>query len=517
MVHIALAVLGADAVDDLLFRHRRERRDGHDLRLATGEHAGAMGARQHADFAPDRANLRQLAAVGTHALVDDVAAHDFLLDGVQRVADLGLAALERLSEVLADLGLDLLLAGVALRAVEGLEHPLNLVVGVLAHGLLDVVARKLQRELLLRLADFRDDAAYEFDDLLHFFMGKQDAAEHDFLGDFLRARLDHQHGLGRAGDGQVHQRNLALRDGGVDDVLAVDIADVDRADRAGPRNLRNRQRGGGADHRRDVRRVVLLDGHDGRDDGHIVAHSLREQRAQRAVDQAGGQDGLLRRTALAAVPRTGNVAHGIEFFLKVHAQREEVDARARGVGDGGVDQHAGVAIADEGRAAGLFGVLSEFQRERAAAQLHRIALEHVLPSLWVLSMDIFILKRNQVREIRQNSETARSPSENSLKRASGVLSAGSGKERPLSERLSRGFLAKASKTPRNCAFPFQIASARPACRLSRGGTGKLCFPSFARRRAPAEHFFRILASARAHARPLRGGNKCGTVRFPSVQ
>ena len=110
-----------------------------------------------------------------------------------------------------------------------------------------------------------------------------------------------------------------------------------------------------------------------------MAHSLREQRAQRTVDQTGSQDRLFGGTAFAAIPGARNAADGIQLFFKIHAQREKVDARARRFGDGGVDQNAGIAVTDEGGTAGLFCVLAEFQRKRATAQLHGIALEHDLP------------------------------------------------------------------------------------------------------------------------------------------
>ena len=335
-----------------------------------------MRTGQNAHFAPDGAHFGQFAAVGAHALVDDVAAHDFLLQAVERVADLDFAALELLGKVLGDLGLDLLFAGVALIAVEGLEHPLDLVHGVFAHGGLDVLAGQNEREFLFLLADLSNDGVDQLNDLLDLLVGEEYAAEHDFLGDFLRAGLDHQNGLGGAGHGEVEQRFFALFIVGVDDVLAVHIADVDRADGAGPRDLAGGQRGRSADHRRDVGDVVGVHGHDGGHHGHVVAHALGEERAQRAVDEAGGEDGLLGGTALAAVPAAGDVAHGVELFFKIHAQGEEVDARARGLGHGAGGQHAGVAIADEARAGGLFGVLAELERERAAAQLHGVGFEH---------------------------------------------------------------------------------------------------------------------------------------------
>ena len=114
-----------------------------------------------------------------------------------------------------------------------------------------------------------------------------------------------------------------------------------------------------------------------------MPHALGEQGPQGAVDQAAGQYGLLRRAALATVPGARNVAHGIQLLFKIHAQREEIDARARGLRHGGGDEDAGLAIAHERRAAGLLGILAEFQGERAPAQFHAVALEHVVFPPWV--------------------------------------------------------------------------------------------------------------------------------------
>ena len=71
------------------------------------------------------------------------------------------------------------------------------------------------------------------------------------------------------------------------------------------------------------------------------------------------------------------MAHGIQLLFKIHAQGEEVDARAGRVGHRGGDQDAGIAVAHEGCAAGLLGVLAEFKGERSPAQFHAIALEHL--------------------------------------------------------------------------------------------------------------------------------------------
>ena len=52
------------------------------LGLAAGEEGGTVGARQHADFDPDVADLVEGAAIGTALLFDDLLAEDALAQGL---------------------------------------------------------------------------------------------------------------------------------------------------------------------------------------------------------------------------------------------------------------------------------------------------------------------------------------------------------------------------------------------------------------------------------------------------
>src|SRR5690606_41747700 len=66
----------------------------------------------------------------------------------------------------------------------------------------------------------------------------------------------------------------------------------------------------------------------GRDDLHFVAELVREQRADRAVDQAAGQRFLLGGAALALEEAAGDAAAGIELLLVVDGERKEVLPRS---------------------------------------------------------------------------------------------------------------------------------------------------------------------------------------------
>ena len=154
-------------------------------------------------------------------------------------------------------------------------------------------------------------------------------AEHHVLGQLLRLRLDHQHRVLGAGDDQVELRLLELRRGRVEHVLAVDVADARGADRAVERNAGERQRRRDADHRRDVGIDFRIDRHDRRDDLDFVVEAVREQRPDRAVDQARGQHLLLRGPALALEEAAGNLAGGVGLLDVVDGEREEVLAGLR--------------------------------------------------------------------------------------------------------------------------------------------------------------------------------------------
>ncbi len=224
----------------------------------------------------------------------------------------------------------------------------------------------------LGLADLGDHAVDELDLLLVLVVGKLDRLVHGVVIDLVRAGLDHDDLLAGGNDRDVEIRNLALLGVGVEHELAVHKADLQRADGAVPGDIGDGESGGGADQGCDLGRAVVIDAHDRRHDGHVVAEVIGEQRADGAVDDAGGQDALLAGTALAAVERAGDAADGVELFLKVNGEGEEIDAVARTGGSRGADQHAGVAVADHDGGVGELGELADLEREGAAGELHLV-------------------------------------------------------------------------------------------------------------------------------------------------
>ncbi|MPN27878.1 hypothetical protein SDC9_175312 [bioreactor metagenome] len=154
-----------------------------------------MSTGQYADLAPYRANLGGAAAIGTDALVKDLAAHHFFIQRVNGVTDLALAARENLREMSHDIFLYLVLALLALLADGGIEAPLDLVKGIFAHGCLDVIACNKQGELTFGLADLGNDLFLEGYQFLDHLMSLHDAFEHHVLRQLIGARFHHHDGI----------------------------------------------------------------------------------------------------------------------------------------------------------------------------------------------------------------------------------------------------------------------------------------------------------------------------------
>ena len=127
-----------------------------------------------------------------------------------------------------------------------------------------------------------------------------------------------------------------------------------------------RQRRGGCDQRQNVGIVFHVMRQHGDDDLGLVAPAVDEQRADRAVDQAGDQRFLFGGPAFALEIAAGNAARGVGLFDVVDGQRQEVDAFARRLGGDDGGEHHGLAVGGEHGAIGLTGDLAGFKPEGTA-------------------------------------------------------------------------------------------------------------------------------------------------------
>jgi hypothetical protein len=198
-------------------------------------------------------------------------------------------------------------------------------------------------------------------------VGDVERVEHLGLGDAVGAALDHQDRVLGAGDDQVHVEVLMPALGRVDDEVAVELADPHRADEAGDRDGRDRERCGGAVHRQDVVGVDVVHRHRDRDELRLVVPALGEQGPDRTVDHPRGQRCLLTGTRLAAEVGAGDLAHCVVALLDIDGQGKKVHVALVAHRRGAEDHR--VAAANDDGATGLAGELAGLERDFLAADL----------------------------------------------------------------------------------------------------------------------------------------------------
>ena len=153
---------------------------------------------------------------------------------------------------------------------------------------------------------------------------------------------------------------------GIDHQLAVEIAHLDRGDRALERDARDGQRGAGADDAQDGRIVFLVGRHDQVHDLDVVAVVLGKQRPDGPIGHARGQGGLFAWAAFAFDEAARDLARGVHALFVFDGEREKVDA-SRGSGEEtAVPSSSGVAIADEDGAVGQASEAAGLERHRDA-------------------------------------------------------------------------------------------------------------------------------------------------------
>src|SRR6266542_2734247 len=390
VVHVALAVLGVEGVDDLLHADHAEGGDVEHLGLAALEQAGAVRPWQDADLGRERPDVARPAPVDALGLLDDPLAHQLLVEAAEGGRDLALAAGVGLAELAAGR-----LGGLRLEGVEALL-PLGLVGDGdrLAHGRLgdapddpgDVLGVVLEQG---KLAGLRAGLTHQLELELagggDVRLGELQGQAEGLLGRLGRAALLHQPhgvlgGLGldhqdvdpaalvlAAGHHHVEGALLHLGVGRVDDPVGAAAAEAYRADRPAEGDAGELHRGGGAVDGADVGVALHVGGQDGGDHVDLVAHALGERGPQRPVDQAGGEDGRLRRPPLTAEEAAGDLAGGVHALLHVHGEREEVELLLGLLAGGRGDQHLGLAQAGDHGAACQPGQLAGLQQHVPAA------------------------------------------------------------------------------------------------------------------------------------------------------
>ena len=337
--------------------------DGQDLGLAAGEHAGPVHTGQQTDLGGQRADLVDAAAIDALAVLQQPGADDLLLQLVADEIEVGGGQLGVLGGDGIHNGQH---RGVADVLVVGVHRGLNVLEVVGVNVSQQGVVKLHGGEALFRLADLGDDAVDERQHLPDLLVTGADGLHHGLLVDLVGTGLDHDDLFLAGGQRQGEVAVLALLLRGVQHDLAVHQTDKHTGNRAVPGNIRHGDGQGRTVHAGNFGRAVGVLAHDGHGHADIVAHILGEQRADGAVHNAGGQDGVLAGAALTAHEAARDAACGVEFLLKLDAQGEEIDAVAGLVAHRDVAEHAGLAVADHGAAVGQTAHFAGLDHKRAA-------------------------------------------------------------------------------------------------------------------------------------------------------
>ena len=393
VVHVTLGLRTGQRVDLLLHLEHVQRGDAQNLGLATLEQGGTVHARHNVHLGGQGADVAQATAVDAVVLGQDAATHNLALQFLEGVAQLlvllgvvhiGELVREHLAHVLLDL-MDAILTRQLLGDGERLVQILvsDLVdtgiqlVGVLREELefLGLLGGDLL-ELILSLADHLDER-----------LGGFKTTGHDLLiglgltlvidevpGVLAGTRLDHGDGNitvldHAASDHNLEHGALTLTPTREGDPLAVDQRQTHTGDRAFERQAGDHSGGGSGVQGDDIVSVIRVHGEHGLDDLHFVAQGVREQRAQRAVDDAAGEDGLGARAAFTAEERARNLAGSVHLLFNINGQREEVVVLLRAGTGGGGGQNHGIVVEVGGHSAiGLLGEAAGLEAQRALAK-----------------------------------------------------------------------------------------------------------------------------------------------------
>jgi ferrous iron transport protein A len=351
-----------DAVEAQRVVGAAERAGDDRLRLAAREQRRAVRARQQADLAPDRPDLRRRAAVeplaaaerqfarlGPHRVAERAARARLFLGG-QRSEPGGLGGGDR---------------GAARRLLDGLQRCAQF--GARRLGQRRLRRRGGDRELGLagRGAQFGERLLAARDPLGRL----QDRRDRVVLADLARFAFEHHESVGSDADRELEVRELALGLAAEREPLAVHTLDAQAAGGALGRHRTDVQRGAGGEDREALEVARRFGAEHLHLDLHFVAELVGEQRADRAIDQPAGQHFVVGDAPFAAAEAAGYAARRGELLAVLDGQRKEVLAGLRrGRGRHG-REHAVVAAAREHRAVGLARDASGLERDLRAGDL----------------------------------------------------------------------------------------------------------------------------------------------------
>jgi len=236
-----------------------------------------------------------------------------------------------------------------------------------------------EREDALGLGVHRGELALGGDDRLDGLLGVLEGGDEVGLGQLVGGAFDHHHVVLVADVDEIEVGVVLLLVGGIDDEATFDTTDADAGDRAVPRDVGAEERGGGAVHHEDVGVVDLVGREQQADHLDFIEEAFGEERAQRAVAEAGGQDLLVGGLAFAAEVAAREAAGGGELLAVVDGQGEEVlVGGAEILGGGGRHEERGLSLADGDGAVGETGDGAGADGDTEFFDGHRVFLFHVV-------------------------------------------------------------------------------------------------------------------------------------------
>ncbi len=208
MHHEAIAVLALKRVDDLFVARSAERRRHQRLGLASCEQRGPVGARQQARADRYRTHRAGIAPIDSRFAVEDLAAHDLRFQLEADFLDcIGFRPAFRTDANFGeDARPDIVDRRGARLLVLHLERGTQIALAQLCDPRGETSVLRGRLPVPHRRPGLVDQFIDELDHLLHLLVAENHGAEHHVFGQLLRFRLDHQHGLLRAGDDQIELR-----------------------------------------------------------------------------------------------------------------------------------------------------------------------------------------------------------------------------------------------------------------------------------------------------------------------
>ena len=209
------------------------------LRLATREQSRAMHAWKNANLDGYSANLIEGTVVGADALVEDLLTEDVFAEKFVVLAELLRSGGILGRQLFLQLILDLLdeSVGLELRMLLRVESILEAITNFALQGVQVVVVDLDRSDRTLRLSSAAHEVFDPGADLLDLDMRELDGSDNLFFRALLRARLDHHDAVFGADDHDVQRAHLAFRIGGIHEVISLNQANADRANRAVERDI----------------------------------------------------------------------------------------------------------------------------------------------------------------------------------------------------------------------------------------------------------------------------------------